>query len=132
MAIQDIASDLKPVVESIAIISADGTTNGNAVDTAGYECGIMFTAQCVNYTDGTYVVTLQESSDNVTFTNVPDEKIIGSIAAIEALSAEGETLGKLGVFSNKRYVRSVITASDVTTGGAVAITAILRGELRPV
>lgn len=132
MAIQDIASDLKPVVESMVSIVADGATNGNAVDTAGYECGVMFIAQCVNYTDGDYVVTLQESDDNITFTNVPAEKLIGGMAVISALNAEGDTLQKVGVFSNKRYVRSVITASDVTTGSAVAITAILRGELRPV
>lgn len=132
MAIQDIASDLKPVVESLAIISANGVTNGNAVDTAGFECGIMFIAECVQYTDGEYTVTLEESDDNITFEAVPAGKIIGSIAVIDGLSAEGDTLGKLGVFSNKRYVRSVVTAANVTTGGAVGITALLRGELRPV
>lgn len=132
MAIQDIASDLKPVVESLAIISADGVTNGNAVDTAGFECGIMFIAECVQYTDGDYAITLEESDDNITFAALPAGKLIGGMAVIDAVAAEGDTVQKVGLFSNKRYVRSVITASTVTSGAAIIVTAILRGELRPV
>jgi len=132
MAIKDIASNLKAVCSQIEIVGANGATQGATIDTANYELGLMFTAMCVQYTDGDYAISAEESDDGSTWTNVPSEKIIGTATVIDAAVAENDTLSKFGVFSNKRYVRSEITATNVTTGAIIIVMATMGDELMPV
>lgn len=112
-------------------IVADGDTNTVSIDTTDY-VAVYFSTQSPVYTDGTYTFVLQESADNVTFTDVPAIKFIDSKTNSEldvsALIAESDVLNKLGVFSTETYLRAVITASSVTTGATIHLTAV--GKLK--
>ena len=115
-----------------ANIAANGVTNGESVDGRNDELGLSFFLSIRGtYTDGTYTLSLEESDDNSSWSAVPAEKLVfggsdnpeagGVIAgqtsiAVSAATAVGANAAKVGVFSNKRYVRPVVTASGVTTG----------------
>jgi hypothetical protein len=125
MAIRDNLTPRKLVFlgQSSGAVVADDDL-GNAFDNAHYEMGVAIFARVSAYTTGNVVFKLQESSDNITYTDVPANKIIhpqGSSTAVDAagvtssnlsesvtavLADEADVIG-LGVFSNARYIKAV-------------------------
>jgi hypothetical protein len=136
MAVHDIRSDIQQNLAFLAAIGSDTTTNGFIFDTADFENGLMFAPFSTAYTDGTYDFTIEEGEDSglSDATAVPTAKLIGSLADLQqtAVTAEGDVLKTIGVFSNKRYVRINVVSTSVTTGATLGVVVSQRGENMPV
>lgn len=100
-----------------AVRTAD--TNGTGIDTQGYENGVLVvSAGAIDLasTDETYVVKIEESDDNSTFT---DSGL--SVAVTAANQVKLVRVAELNV-TRKRYLRAVLDVSGTTpsfAGGAV-------------
>ena len=104
------------------------TTNGSSVDMAGAE-GLALVINAGVCTDGKYVVTLEESADNSTFTAVAAADIsVDTSATINA--AADQTTQVIGYIGDKRYVRPVITESSAGTTGVVLSATLVKGYPR--
>lgn len=106
-------------------ISANGATNGLSVDLlqagAGDYRSVLFIAQSGTLTDGTYALSL-EHSDNGSSWSAAGTATQGSATFV---ATEDNAIEELGYAGPKRYVRLVVTASGVTTGGTVSAIAVL-------
>ena len=114
MARKDMYNNLDVDIKPHAI-TADGTVNGDSVDTLGFDA-VMFGFKSGTLTDGTHTVSLQESSDNSTWTAVDSSFIQGE--AIFALT-DDDTKKAVGYIGKERYARYQITSASVTTGGTI-------------
>lgn len=135
MSTRDIASDLNVVVAHSAVIDTDTDTFSNDVNIADYDDGFMFFMAIPAWTDGTYVLTLQDSPDNSVWTDVPAEKLIdpagnGSITLSAATSAD-DVLERIGAFSVNKHMRAKIVSTVTTDGATVTVYAVRKAELRP-
>ncbi len=99
-----VAQTLVPAVRT-------ASATGAGVDLAGYHAAAVYIV-AGTVTDGTHTPVVQESDDNVTFTNVAAEDLQGSLANIAS-----NTVQEIGYIGNKRYIRVNVTVSGATTGG---------------
>lgn len=136
MAVKDIRSDILQDLALSAVIGTDTTTNGFIIDTASFELGLMFAPLVSVFTDGVYDFTLEEGldpglSDAVL---IPSDKLIGTLADLQltAVTAQGDPMPTIGVFSNKRYVRINVVSTGTTTGASVQVVVSQKGENSPV
>lgn len=122
MAIKDIANQLLPKLIFEAEINNSGQLFSPEFDTADFDAGLMITAFKVAETGASgHSIRLQESdTSGGPFTTISDlNKIVAhdDNAIILTLPADtsGDTLQKMGLISNKRYIR-VSVDSSVTNG----------------
>lgn len=103
-------------------IATDTDTNGNVVDTQGYEAGVML-LRLGAYTDGTYTLKVQEGDEinGSDMADIPAERIIGTASALAAANNHD----KLGFIANKQYVRAVVTSASTTSGALVLAQCVL-------
>lgn len=111
------------VAQSLAPAARTATANGTGVDLAGYE-GAVVVFDVGTITDGTHTPSVQESADNVTFTNVAASDMLGALVNL----ASG-TVQRAGYVGTKRYIRAVSTVAGATTGGVYSAT-VVRGMPR--
>lgn len=106
-------------------IAADGDTDGGAIDTLGYE-SVEFIALSGTLTDGTYTLGIEESNTGAFAgeENVVDAELVLGAPVVFA-AADDDTALRIGTIAKKRYVRLVITAATVTTGGTISAVAVL-------
>ena len=124
-------------VFSATVSSDTTTTTGAIVDTAAVDCGVSFFIGSDNYTDGTYTLQLVEGDESnlSDATVVPAEKLIlvdgldAVNTGISAQNAAGGKLFKVGVFSNKRYVRANVVSTGTTTGADIQVSALVSPEI---
>ncbi len=130
MASQEIHNDVQQsVAYNIAAVAANGTTNGNIIDTQGFDA-LQFVLFVGARTDGTFTPLIQHGdqanlSDAV---DVPDTDLVGTgittgqeaAAAINTL----QTARRIGYVGIRRYVRLSVVASAVTSGATVGALAI--------
>ena len=64
MPTRDIRNGLLPRRAFLAIINSDTTTNGDIIDTANFDGGIVFTLIATVFGAGTYTPILEESEDS--------------------------------------------------------------------
>ncbi len=138
MAIKDNVSEMLLSYNANLVAASNGDLTGAGVDTADLELGLTLAAFTSVYIDGTHTLTAQESADNgVTdpWTDVPAEKLIipftDSNVANAAVSF-GDPMLKVGVFSNKRWVRPKLTSEGVTGGATFAVISAQKAEQSPV
>jgi len=133
MAISDNVSAFEALDAGQLAVSADGVVTGTIIDTANSDNGNCFVGKTVSYVDGEYALSIEQSNDP-TFatgvTTVPDAQIIGSAPTIQADTVVGP-LPKIGCFGNDRYIRLSATATAVTNGSGLSVTAILDREIQP-
>lgn len=110
---------------SLLFAARTATTNGTGVDLANCE-GATILVQTGTITDGTHTISLQESDDNVTFTNVAAADLIGTPPAITA--PDDDKVFKFGYIGIKRYIRVVSTVAGTTTGGVYGASVITHGR----
>lgn len=118
--------------------AANGAVNGTAVDTAGTKNNFraaMLVAIAGVITDGNHAVTVQESDDGITgWAAVPAGAVQSSVPTLT--TANDESVYRVGIDVNKRYLRAVITTSGAPgspIGGIVsAIFLLSDGSGRPV
>ena len=122
---------------STQAITSDTTTNTAIIDTADQDLGVSFFMNASAYTDGTYKLVLQEGdaanlSDAAT---VPSEKLItvtgldAVATGVTAVTADGDKMFKVGVFSTKRYVRAQVVSTVTTSGATISVVALVSPEL---
>lgn len=93
----------------------NGATNGTSVDTAGFESATIFVDAGV-ITDGSHVISLQDSPDNTTWTNTTS--LLGSAPTLTTGAGNGgSAVASFGYIGGQRYIRVVSTVSGATTGG---------------
>ena len=131
MAGKDLHSNVKELMGLNAqTISSDTTTNGNIIDTAGYESVVLvFFSGTV--TDGTYTPLVQEgaASDLSDAAAVADADLLPDGTGQEATAifeaADDNAVEKLGYRGSKRYIRpnfvSASTSTGATSMGCIAI-----------
>tara|TARA_R110000782_G_scaffold21088_2_gene56842 strand:+ start:433 stop:861 length:429 start_codon:yes stop_codon:yes gene_type:complete len=119
-------STKKEIAVNVQAIATDTTTVGNIIDTSDIG-GINFTLFSGAYTDGSYVILLEESdnSDLSSSNVVADGDMLGQDAA-SSTSPELQTVigaanlnKKIGYVGIKRYVRPSIVSTSTTTGATL-------------
>jgi len=117
-----------------AAIASDTTTVGAIFDTADYELGFSVLLSAPVWVDGTYTLKLEESdaSDMAGAVDIPAVKLIGALPVVAAATVNGVALGKIGVFSNLRYIRVSIVSTDfAATGATIQVEVIKHAENCP-
>jgi hypothetical protein len=117
MAEYDLHSNVKDEVAlNSQDITTDTTTNGNVIDTVGFE-SIEFVVQSGTITDGAYAFLLEED-DVVGFgsaTAVPADETLGVLTGFVA--ADDDSSLRVGSIGKKRFQRLSIVSTSTTTGG---------------
>ena len=110
---RDLKSNLSPA-HSVAPALRTAAVNGTGVDLRGYDSAAAL-SHCGALTDGTFTPVLQESDDNITFTDVAAADMVGSFSAISANEVQA-----VGYTGSKRYIRVSFTqdASPAPSTGA--------------
>ena len=114
--------DLKNNVDAVkSIAPATYKTNqtGTGVDLRGYESALAIVYSGV-LTDGTHTPKIQESDDDVTYTDAAADDLQGTFANISAGSIQ-----RVGYIGGKRYIRIFAASSGAT--GAIYGALIMRG-----
>ena len=122
MAYRDINANLD-VEESIRPQVATATVEGETVDMRGAD-SVLFAVSigAITGAAGDAVVTLEESEDDITFTAVVADDILGSTPTLAASNAY-----QFGYIGDKRYVRAVLDIGAETN--VAASVAAVRGHL---
>ncbi len=123
MATVDFYNNLANAVTTLAPAARTAGANGSTVDLQGYE-GVLIQAVVGTITDGTHSLTVQESDDGTTWSNVAAANLQGSFANLAT-----DTNQKVGYLGTKRYIRVDAAVSGATTGGIYAVI-VVRGAPR--
>lgn len=146
MPIKEIYNNLYPAVAfNVQAITTDTTTNGNIIDTADYEDGVLFAMVSGTLTDGTYTPLLEESASSTFATSnvIADANIVpvavsgtlyetGQEAALAFAATEDDTVKTVGVIGTKRYVRLSFVSASTSSGGTIGAVVLKKGESRSV
>ncbi len=123
---RDLKSNID-VAQSLAPAARTASANGSAVDLEGYDSAVgEFSAGA--WTDGTHTPKLQDSDDNVTYTDVDAAYLQGSFTAVSG-AGQQNAAQRVGYIGGKRYVRGVVTVAGATTGALSGFN-VVRGNPR--
>ncbi len=133
MAVRDQVTRMNGYQGSYDVITTDTTTAGAIFDTADYELGFSVFISAPAWTDGTYTLLLEESDDSgmAGAVTIPDAKLIGTFPAVSAATVDGAELGKVGVFSNLRYIQVSVVSASTSSGATIRTTVIKHAENCP-
>jgi hypothetical protein len=110
-----------------ATIATNTTTSGLTVDlnsSSQFFKTAMLAFRTGTVTDGSYLVTMEESPNDSDWTAVAAADIQGSISAITS-SGGSDKIYELGYVGSMRYVRCKVVSSATTSGAAVAAVWVL-------
>lgn len=122
MATVDMYNNLSAVT-TLSPAARTASENGATVDLQGYE-GALIQAIVGTITDGTHSLTVQESDDGSTWSNVASSDLQGSFSDLAS-----DTNQKVGYLGTKRYIRVNATVSGATSGGVYGVI-VVRGKPR--
>lgn len=120
----DVEQDL-----AVTELDTDGTTDGGGVDLAGYDAAVVVVTAGTWATDGTYTPKVQESADDSTYTDVDEDDLDGSFAAISS-AATDNLVQQVGYHGNSRYIRVRFTTASNTSGTLPVASAVIRSKAR--
>lgn len=111
-------------ISPVAIITGNGTTVGQTIDTQGFGATEHVVAAGV-ITDGTFTFTMFEGNAS----NMSDE---GAVAAADLIGSnpvfvattDNNLVKKVGYKGAKRYTRMKAVQTGATTGGFISATAV--------
>ena len=141
---KDLSNNISPAV-SLAAAVRTAAANGTGVDLQGYESATVLVdvgAEGDTLSSSVHFeVSLEESDDNSTFTDVAQASIIdGTIASGGIfLKLDGTTGGdpdstggifRVGYVGNKRYIRVVIAKTGTHSTGTPIGAMVVRGSAR--
>ncbi|HZQ01409.1 MAG TPA: hypothetical protein VFB13_17825 [Reyranella sp.] len=107
-------------------LGSSATVTGASVDLFGYDSAMaLFSAGA--WTDGTHTITLEDSSDNSSFSTVGAGSLQGSITNITG-TGQQNAVQQVGYIGSKRYLRAKVVSSGVTTGLAGFAALIVKGN----
>jgi len=112
----DSITDIDLLVAANLYVNGSGSNfQGEPFDSSDFEPGVTYYFTRTATNGGAIVISIEESDDGLSFSVVPPESLIGSLEGIVDNPVNfGEPIPSVGVFSNKRYLRSRLT---VTGGG---------------
>lgn len=115
--------------QSINLADRSTAVNGSGVDLQGYEGAVAIVSIGAGWvgTDGTIAITLEESTDNATFTAVAAADRLGTLPTLSGFSNRGDK--QVGYKGNLRYLRAVGTPTGATTAVVYGVV-IIRGLKR--
>lgn len=118
------------VAKSLEAAAYSATANGTGVDLQGYE-GALFVYDMGVFggTSPTATLKLQESDDNVTFTDVAAADLEGTQPAAITGAAD-QIIARVGYKGSKRYLRAAITAIGGTSPSLPLSASVVRGAAR--
>ncbi len=112
----DLHSNVKQVVAlDSQDITTNTTTDGNIIDTVGFE-SLEYFIQSGTITDGTYVFLLEED-DVIGFTSstvVPTDETLGVLTGFT--DADDDSALRVGSIGKKRFQRLAIVSAGTSTG----------------
>lgn len=117
---KDVYYEIFPSV-SLPIARRQASENGTGVDLKGYDAALIEFVSG-EYTGGTHVFDLKDSTDNSTFAAVTSGQFNGALPTIAA-SGNGWNSQKVAYMNGKRYVRVDVTVSalGLATYGATVL-----------
>jgi len=141
MAIQDNTSGQRAIIAFSENISGAATTNGEIIDTADFDLGIMFIPKIILFNAGDYAFSILESDDPAMLTGVTtvtSAQLIlppgtTTLPTLTAASTNNVSLSRFGVFSNNRFVRISVVSTNTPSGtNRIVVDAVLMAEESPV
>lgn len=141
---KDLSNNIVPVV-SLAAATRTAAANGTGVDLQGYESATVLVdvgAEGDTLSGSVYFeVSLEESDDNSTYTDVAQASIVdGTIAAGGIfLKLDGTTGGnpdsaggifRVGYVGNSRYIRVVLAKTGTHSNGTPLGAMVVKGHAR--
>lgn len=111
-----IYNQAQTVISLVPAVRTTGAATGSGVIWGDCQSA-MCTIIAGTLTDGSHVVELQDSDDNVTYTAVADAYLIGTEPTIT--SSTDDRTYDIGYTGSKKYLRPVITSTAATTGGVI-------------
>jgi hypothetical protein len=134
---KDLSNELEIAV-SLAPTSRTADTDGTGVDLQGFEGAVIeFQVGAEGVTlSGTDKITLEieESDDNVTFTDVAAADLVGeeSAGVVKTLddNAEAPANYSAGYIGSKRYIRGVLNYAGTHGAGTVIGCTVIKGKAR--
>lgn len=125
---------MKDMVHNIGVVTAiapavqSAAADGAAIDLAGFGSVAFVINAGAIVGSGDFGVTVQDSSDGLTFADAPAAAILGSApATLAAASAY-----KLGYIGHKRYVRLSLTKAGGTSIALGAVAVLGNAASKPV
>jgi len=108
--------------------TGDITTDG--VDITRYSEGVSFGFMFLATNNDELTITIDESEDNTTWSEVPEERLLTPVYPIvhDDTDQQGETLLQVGVLSDLQYLRANITI--VNQGNGYSSYIFLVGKLK--
>jgi hypothetical protein len=111
------------------------STNGASIDryrNGGYAALTLLFMPGL-WTDGTHAFTIQESSDNATWTTVaaadllpgPEVGVYGTASTFLPLNAASSVVQRIDYIGRQRYVRVISAEAGTTTGAVYALYGLL-------
>ena len=118
-------SELLYASQTLAPKAYTTSTDGTGVDLRGYDAATVVLSVGA-FTDGTHSFTLEESSDDSSYTTVAAADIVGSTLVLDS-TGEMNADYWCGYIGSARYLRVASTISAVTTGAVYGAT-IIKGH----
>jgi hypothetical protein len=126
MAKKELFNVLSTPTKSLDVVARTADANGASVDLKDYHgCHIIVDVDA--FTDGSVAISVEESSDNSTFTAVAaadlEFDVINGLAATGIITIDGaaddDQAYHMAYIGSKRYIRLVVDETG-TTSGAIA------------
>ncbi|QND48110.1 hypothetical protein HB780_20955 [Rhizobium lusitanum] len=124
---RDLAHNLG-FVQSVVPAVLTATATGTGVDLLGFDSAAVVISTGAIAGSGNFTPKVQESDDNVTFTDVAAGDLTGALPAVLLAS----TTAKASYIGNKRYIRSVLTLNSGTSIAASVLVTKGHASSRPV
>lgn len=134
MASRDLQNEVKVVASVIPILGNDDTEGtGVGVDLLGFESAVMVCEIGISgdTLSGSVKIlpTLQESTDNSTFTDVAAADMIGAFTLVDD-AAEDAVIQQVGYIGTKRYIRALFDFTGTHTNGCPISAVAVLGHAR--
>jgi len=123
----DIYNTLKEQQVLTPVAITDNTARvGTVVDLVGFDAlKYSIAIGTLADADATFTVLVEDSDDNVTYTAVADNFLLGTEAAASFTFADDNKVRSIGYNGSKRYNRLTITPANNTGSAVFGVTAIL-------
>lgn len=123
-------SDSIKIVQGLAPqdLQATGPTNGTGVDTIGFDECVVVLNSGTNTGAGTLDVHVEESDDNLTFTDIT------GAAFTQVVAANDNTVyqGRIDLRGRKRYIRAVAVGDGANAAIGGVVFALHGAAVRPI
>ena len=123
----DIYNTLKEQQVLAPVAISDNTARvGTVVDLVGFDAlKYSIAIGTLADADATFTVLVEDSDDNVTYTAVADDFLLGTEAEASFTFADDTEQRSIGYNGSKRYNRITITPANNTGSAVFGVTAIL-------